>query len=82
MNTTELKKLADMCISLPLSRSTTEIEDAGTAIIELLAINAELVEALKEAFSMLGSRLIKDTFGYEWHEKAYAALAKAEGGEL
>lgn len=29
---------------------------------------------LQEAMSMLGSRLIKDTFGYEWHEKVSALL--------
>lgn len=31
---------------------------------------------LQEAMSMLGSRLIKDTFGYEWHEKVSALLEK------
>lgn len=45
----------------------------------LIAVAPELLEALEEAMSMLGSRLIKDTFGYDWHEKASAAIAKARG---
>jgi hypothetical protein len=38
-----------------------------------------LLEVLSEAFDMIGSRLLKDTFGYEWHEKAAAAIARAKG---
>jgi hypothetical protein len=45
----------------------------------LISAAPELLEALDEAISMLGSRLIKDTFGYDWHEKATAAIAKARG---
>jgi len=39
----------------------------------------DLLEALEEAMSMLGERLIKDTLGYEWNEKATAAIARARG---
>lgn len=45
----------------------------------LIAESPRLLEALEEAFDMLGSRLIKDTFGYDWHEKAAAAIARARG---
>ena len=47
----------------------------------LIAAAPDLLEALDDAMDMLGSRLIKDTFGYEWHEKASAAIAKAKGDQ-
>lgn len=53
------------------------------AILKLLAINAELVEALKKI-----SAIELKEFGADWEEIeeaqdiAYATLAKAEGGEL
>lgn len=52
-------------------------EDEAIANARLIAAAPELLEVLEEAMSMLGSRLIKDTLGYEWHEKASAAIAKA-----
>lgn len=50
-----------------------------SADARLLTVAPELLEALEEAISMLGSSLIKDTLGYEWHEKATAAIAKVRG---
>ena len=79
MNTTELKKLADQCICHPVSRSTTEVESAGEAIKELLAINAELLEGLRAIVE--GFSILKDS-DFPALAKARAALAKAEGGEL
>lgn len=52
---------------------------AAAELRRLHEVNAELLEMLQEAVSMLGSRLIKDTFGYEWHDKTYAVIAKATG---
>lgn len=65
------------------SKDTSAID--GTSVCmspqdaNLIAAAPDLFEALDEAMSMLGSRLMKDTFGYEWHEKASAAIAKAKG---
>ncbi len=42
MNIEQLKALAGLCISIPLSRSTTEVEQAGEAILALLDEIAEL----------------------------------------
>lgn len=63
-------------------------EDAQGEIRALRATEQNLRERVKaleegrgllqEAMSMLGSRLIKDTFGYEWHEKVSALLEKKE----
>lgn len=60
------------------------LEDAQGEIRALRATEQALRERVKaleegrgllqEAMSMLGSRLIKDTFGYEWHEKVSALL--------
>lgn len=38
-----------------------------------------LLSSLEEAIDMIGERLIKDTFGYEWYEEATAAIDKARG---
>lgn len=54
-------------------------DDEAKANARLIAAAPDLLDALQEAISMLGSRLIKDTFGYEWHEKATSAIAKATG---
>lgn len=43
MKTTELNKLAERCFCHPFSSSVREVENAGEAILKLLAINAELV---------------------------------------
>ena len=60
-----------------------EVRDCGSGDVKanahLIAAAPDLLEALEEAISMLGSRLIKDTFGYDWHEKATAAIARARG---
>lgn len=48
----------------------------GTANARLIAAAPELLDLVEEAMSMLGSQLIKDTLGYDWHEKANAAIAK------
>jgi len=42
MNIEQLKALAGLCISVPLSRSIAEVEQAGEAILELLDGIAEL----------------------------------------
>lgn len=80
MNTTELKKLADKCICHPISRSISDVEHAGEAIKELLAINAELLEALNGMVTAWGSGF--DEGDSPSIDKARAVLAKAEGGEL
>ena len=90
MNTTELKKLADDLTfhgrygheaeDQASMRRVKRNAEAAAAILKLLAINAELVEALKgvlawgtdENYQPAKSRC----------EKARTALAKAEGGEL
>ena len=90
MNTTELKKLAEACENAAhmmtqghkRHQAESALKDLVTheSIAKLLAINAELVEALKgvlawgtdENYQPAKSRC----------EKARTALAKAEGGEL
>ena len=76
MTTTELKKLAERCICHPLSSSVREVESAGKAIKELLAINAELVERLKW---IKGNPRVHPA---NLEKIIDAVLAKAEGGEL
>lgn len=76
MNTTELKKLADKCICHPISRSISDVESAGEAIKELLAIKAELVEALKN--------LLNDTQHSEQYnptERGIYEIATMEAGD-
>lgn len=55
------------------------VKDEPPFNASLIASAPDLLEALDEAMSMLGSRLMKDTFGYEWHKKSIAAIAKAKG---
>ena len=97
MNTTELKKLAeaasltgaqlvDMCIddfedAQRLKQRFRQINPAE--ILKLLAINAELVDALKAAKMPLD---LYNAYGWPDRDgvrgKVKTALAKAEGGEL
>lgn len=66
---------------------TLEESANPAAILKLLAINAELVEALKgldEAYCRAGPQLTRDERNMDRKRLiiARAALAKAEGGEL
>lgn len=85
MKTTELNKLAERCFCHPFSSSVREVENAGEAILKLLAINAELVEALDELVEIvqhaIDNRSTADMDSFTL-QPARAALAKAEGGEL
>lgn len=56
-------------------------DEEAVANARLIAAAPELLEALEEVMSMLGSELVKDTLGYEWHDKARAAIAKATGSD-
>ncbi len=51
----------------------------GMANAAIISASPELLDCVEEAISMLGERLIKDTFGYDWHEKASKAIDKARG---
>jgi len=46
---------------------------------ELESQRDDLLSSLDGAIYMIGERLIKDTFGYEWYEEAAAAIARARG---
>ncbi len=56
-----------------------ELLEIQRANARLIAAAPELLDLVEEAMSMLGSQLIKDTLGYDWHEKANAAIAKVTG---
>ena len=100
MNTTELKKLADDLTfhgrygheaeDQASMRRVKRNAEAAAAILKLLAINAEMVEMVKEAAVLAyfaecwitdpaieGMSRLKGS-----GDKFRAALAKAEGGEL
>jgi len=53
--------------------------DPSEANARLIEAAPDLLEALEETFTMIGERLLKDTFGYEWYEKASAAISRARG---
>lgn len=90
MNTAELKKLAEaasLTVAQLVDMGAAEFVEAHRlkqqfrnirpgAILELLAINAELVRVLKNAraYGVMGAGWIEAEID--------AALAKAEGGEL
>lgn len=94
MNTAELKKLAEDAAKNGASIYHEFYAAANpAAILKLLAINAELVEALSDVSYALEKARIWG--GMDWtynplhplhylpaRDKARAALAKAEGGEL
>lgn len=92
MTADELKKLAEDAIyndTEALPHALTVFRNAANpaAILKLLAINAELVEALKgldEAYCRAGPQLTRDERNIDRKRLiiARAALAKAEGGEL
>ena len=89
MNTAELKKLEEACENAEhmmaqghkRHQAQSALKDLVTheSISELLAINAELVDALKDLAS--GFHSLKDS-DFPALGKARATLAKAKGGEL
>lgn len=99
MNTTELKKLveaASLTGAQLVNMSVFEFSEAQRlkqqfrqirpeAILKLLSINAELVEALDELVEIvqhaIDNRSTADMDSFTL-QPARAALAKAEGGEL
>lgn len=47
-------------------------------LAEVTVQRDRLLELVKDAMSMIGPSLIKNTFGYEWHEQAVQAIAECE----
>lgn len=92
MTADELKKLADDLTfhgrygheaeEQASMRRVKRNAEASAAILKLLAINAELVEALKLCAAVCAGETLNKSSLIRALEKARPALAKAEGGEL
>jgi hypothetical protein len=73
-----LNGVAGVAVAIDFGTNNPGMREANA---RLIAASPELFGCLQATFDAIGERLLDDVFGYEWLEKAKAALAKAKGTE-